>query len=309
MAQADIGPGGDIRLFLAVCDQGGFARAAAVLSLTPSAVAKAVGRLEARLGVRLFERSTRRFHITAEGEVYRDASRAALTSMQAAETLFRLEAAEPAGRVRVTLPPLLGARVVAPALWRLTASHPHLDLTIELGRTQVDLRNEDFDLAVRIGALSDLDGVIGRRIGVQRLSLCASRDYVERAGRPTSFEDLRRHALIATAADGRISPWRFRSDREDRSWTPEARLVLDGGALALEAIRDGQGVGLVPTWLAAEDLASGRLTALLANEVEGHRPVHVLWPDRGSVPPPRLRLAIETAAEAVAGALAPVRAS
>jgi len=307
MAKGEIGPGGDVRLFLAVCDCGGFARAAATLGLSPSAVAKAVGRLEARLGVRLFERSTRHFRIVEEGILYRDACRAALKSVQAVEERLSSGATEPVGRVRVTLPPLLGGQVVAPALWRLTERHPRLELTIELSRECVDLRNDEADLAVRIGELRDLSGVIGRRIGLQKLSLCAAADYLDRAGRPHTPEDLKSHALIGTASKGRIAPWRFLSHAEEVSWTPDARLVLDGGALALEAIRDNQGIGLVPTWLIADDLAMGRVNALLVDQIQGHRPVHLLWPDSAGAAPPRLRLAIEAAAKSVAQALSPSR--
>ncbi|WP_438850988.1 LysR family transcriptional regulator [Brevundimonas nasdae] len=298
MAMGDIGPGGDVRLFLAVCDHGGFARAAGSLGLTASAVAKGVARLEGRIGVRLFERSTRHFRITPEGEHYRAVCRAAVGSVRAVEEALALSASEPAGLVRVTLPPLLGAEIVAPALFALTDQHPRLSLNLSLDRTPVDLRGGQVDLAIRIGDPPDVAGVIGRRIGVQRLALCASADYIAARGAPAGRSDLQDHELIATAIDGRPAPWRFTEAGREVVWAPPARLILDGAALALSAIRAGRGVGLIPSWVAAADIASGRLMALMPDAVTGHRPIYALWPDYAPMLP-RLRVVIDAAAAAL----------
>lgn len=288
----DIGPGGVVRVFLSVCDHGGFARAADHLGLTPSAVAKAIARLEARLGVRLFERTTRRFVQTQEGAAYYAVCSAAVASIRRVEQDMAAAASEPVGLVRVSLPPLFGAEVVAPALYELAALYPRLDYELSLSGDPVDLLGGAFDLAVRIGEPPDVANVKGRMIGEQRLSLCASPAYVDRAGRPGSWQELSRHELIASARQGRVAPWRFRDGEAEVVWNPTARLVLDGGALSLAAIRAGRGVGLAPSWLVAADIAAGRLVSVLASQIAGHRPVHLLWAET-SVLSPRMRVTID----------------
>ncbi len=303
MTRDDVGPGGSVRVFLAVCEHGGFARAADYLGLTPSAVAKAVARLEARLQVRLFERTTRRFIQTPEGAAYQVVCHEAVERIRQVERDLVLAASGPVGLVRVSLPPLLGAEVIAPALYELTAHYPRLDYDLTLNAEPVDLLDGAFDLAVRIGEAPDVAGVMGRVIGEQRLSLCASASYVARAGAPVSWRDLLNHDLIASARRGRIAPWRFNVDGAEVVWDPPARLVLDGGVLSLAAIRAGRGIGLAPSWRVAKDIASGRLVSVLDGQVGGHRPVRLLWAQTSGLSP-RMRVtmdAITRAASQVVG--------
>lgn len=303
MTRDDVGPGGSVRVFLAVCEHGGFARAADHLGLTPSAVAKAAARLEARLQVRLFERTTRRFIQTPEGAAYQAVCHEAVERIRQVERDLVLAASGPVGLVRVSLPPLLGAEVIAPALYELAAHHPRLDYDLTLNAEPVDLLDGAFDLAVRIGEAPDVAGVMGRVIGEQRLSLCASASYVARAGAPVSWRDLSNHDLIASARRGRIAPWRFNVDGAEVVWDPPARLVLDGGVLSLAAIRAGRGIGLAPSWRVAEDIASGRLVSVLDGQVSGHRPVRLLWAQTSGLSP-RMRVtmdAITRAASQVVG--------
>ncbi|WP_427789126.1 LysR family transcriptional regulator [Brevundimonas diminuta] len=302
MTMDDVGPGGVIRVFLAVCDQGGFARAARHLGLTPSAVAKAIARLEARLGTQLFERTTRSFSMTQEGCAYAAVCRQAMTSIRRVEQDMILAASEPVGVVRASLPPLFGAEAVAPALYELAAQHPRLAYHLSLSGDPVDLSDGAFDLAVRIGEPPDSAGVKGRLIGQQRLSLCAAPAYLAGAGRPDRWQDLSGHDLIASASRGRVAPWRFRTGEDEVSWTPPARLVLEGSALSLTAIRAGRGIGMAPTWLVADDLAAGRLVAVLENQIAGHRPVHLLWAQTASTSL-RLRVTIDAIVRAAARVL------
>jgi len=298
MTQID--PGGPIRIFLSVCRHQGFASAATALGLSPSAVAKAVARLEMRLAVRLFERTTRSLSITADGARYRDVCMAAIDAVTAVETELGAAQSQAAGRVRVTLPPLLGTEIIASALYALSDRHPLLVLDISLDSDRLDLISHGMDLAVRIGEPPDVVGLTGRRIGEQRIVLCAAAAYLERRGMPASRDELSDHDLIATNRRGRLFPWRFDTDGVTETWPPPARLSLDGSALTLAAIRAGRGIGVVPHWLAAEDLASGRLKAVLPGHIAGHLPIHVLWPS-APVILPRLRVTIDAVTEAITG--------
>lgn len=284
---------GTIRIFLAVCTLNSFAAAALHLHLSPSAIAKAVARLEARLGVRLFERTTRRLTLTQEGTRYRHVCSNALATIDDVEIELAALRDAPSGLVRVSLPPLFGAAVIAPALFALMQVHPLLSFEIELDGEKRDLLEKRVDLAVRIGTLPDSPGLTARRLGTQRIVLCASTGYLTEHGLPETITELEAHALIVTSRNGLIMPWSIvRPDGTVQTWTPVSRLRLDGSALTLAAIRAGQGIGLLPEWLVAADIAAGRIHQLLPCEFAGHLPVHAIWP---TVPAmlPRLRATID----------------
>lgn len=285
--------GDDIGVFLAVCAAGSFVSASTRLALSASAVAKAISRLEGRLGVRLFQRTTRRLNLTPEGVVYRDVCVEARQNVERVETaLFRL-AREPAGRLRVSLPPLFGVHVVAPALYCLCRRWPEIDLDISTSVSAVDMAAACIDLAVRIGELPDVSGMVARPLGTQRVVLCASRAYAGDRGLPQTIEDLSDHEMIAQSSNGRPRPWHFRqSDGAIVSLLPKARILLDGSLLTLSAVRAGQGIGLLPHWLVRDEIASGELVVVLGRHVAGHLPVHAVWP-ASPVMLPRLRVAID----------------
>ncbi|MDH4989932.1 LysR family transcriptional regulator [Aquamicrobium lusatiense] len=272
-------PGDDIGVFLTVCEAGSFVAASQRLGLSPSAVAKAIARLEARLSVRLLQRTTRSLSVTQEGQAYRDVCRSARQDVERIEMAMRTLSDEPAGLVRVSLPPLFGAQVIAPALFQLSRNWPHLRYSISASTAQSALLDGDVDLAVRIGEVPDVAGLMTRYLGRQDIVLCGSEAYFSRHSRPRTTEDLRDLALIGTVRNGKASPWHFRqTDGTVLSWTPDARLLLNGSLLTLAAIREGYGLGLVPRWLVEEDLRAGHVTTVLEESVSGHLPVHVLWP-------------------------------
>lgn len=291
--------GDDIGVFLTVCEAGSFASAAPRLALSPSAVAKAVARLEQRLSVRLFARTTRHLALTGEGATYRDVCRRSREDIEQAERALAALAREPAGPVRISLPPLLGARVVAPALFDLCRVWPHLTVDIATSTRPSTLMDDGVDLAVRIGDPGDLPGVTARALGMQRIVLCGSPDYIARRGMVVRVDDLPAHDLIATARHGTVTAWQVLGDHgERRSFRPETRLLLDGSLLTLAAIRAGHGLGQVPRWLVEEELADGRLIPVLEDRMVGHLPVHALWRS-APVMLPRLRVVIDAAAMAV----------
>lgn len=284
---------GSIRIFLAVCGAQSFAAAATQLHLSPSAVAKAIARLEARLGVRLLERTTRRLHLTQEGDRYLGICRQALGEIDQVEAELAAMRAEPSGLVRISLPPLFGMSVIAPALFALTDTYPLLSFDITLKGEKVDFLAQQVDLAVRIGHLADTSGLTARRLGSQRIVLCASSGYLDRHGTPHSISDLPAHRLVATSGERGVVPWSIaRPDGGVETWTPPVRLLLDGSALTLSAIKADRGIGLLPQWLAAPDLASGALKQVMPGRIESDLPIHVVWPSTPMMLP-RLRVTID----------------
>ena len=295
--------GDDIGVFLAVCEAGSFIAASARLRLSASAVAKAIGRIEQRLNVRLFKRTTRSLSLTAEGAAYHDVCGAAYRDVRRIETMLTGLSDEPAGVLNISLPPLFGSQIVAPALYTLIRKWPRLTLNIDSSLEQLDLSNGEVDLAVRIGELPNAGGLVARRLGLQHLVLCGSHDYFSGRQRPETVDDLTTHDLITGSARGRPTPWQFlQPDGGLLTWHPKARLLLEGSLLTLSAIRSGEGIGLVPYWLVRAEIADGRLVSVLQGRIAGHLPVHAVWPAAPFLLP-RLRAAIDAIVEAVVPAL------
>lgn len=285
--------GDDIGVFLAVCKTSSFVAASERLRLSASAVAKAIARIEIRLGIRLFHRTTRTLRLTSEGAVYRDVCLAARKDIERTESALSSLAREPAGRLRISLPPLFGARVVAPALYQLCRQWPSLDLEISATASISDLINDGVDLAVRIGDLPDVAGLVARSVGIQRVALCGSASYFRTRAVPTEIEDLPEHDLIAQSSAGSPHSWMLRqTDGEVIALRPKPRLLLDGSLLTLSAIREGQGIGILPRWLVRDELTRGDMIAVLENRVAGHLPINVIWL-ASPVMLPRLRVAID----------------
>lgn len=289
---SDLDRFGAIRVFLAVVEAGSFAKAAQRLALSPSAVAKAIGRLERRLGVRLLERTTRHLALTDEGARYRDTCERAVADIDTVEQSLAERISEPSGIVRVDLPPLIGTQRIAPILYGLIDRHPGLSFDIALSSEPRELVENNIDLAVRIGALPDLVGVMAKRLGVQNVVLCAAASYLCAREAPRNIADLKAHEAIATIRRGRVAPWQIEGDDGTVNWEPPSKLRVDGSGLALAAVRAGRGIGLLPKWLVAEDLASGTVREVLPGRVLGHLPVHAIWPGTSAVLP-KIRVTIE----------------
>lgn len=293
-------PGDDIGVFLTVCDSGNFTAAAALLGLTPSAVTKAIQRLEKRLKTPLFTRTTRQQAITAEGGIYRDACRAAKNEVDRVETLLASNTAEPAGQLAVSVPPLFGAQVVTPALLALCQQWPQLSISVSASVKMADLFDGTVDLAVRIGELPDTAGIVAKRLGTQRIVLCGTPGYFAQSPPLHSIDDLHRHILIGTLKEGNAAPWHFQlTDKTHRVMTPDTRLLLDGALLTVNAIKAGYGLGRVPYWLVKEEIERGLLVRALDEVIAGHLPIHALW-RATPVMLPRLRLAIDALVAATA---------
>lgn len=293
-------PGDDIGVFLTVSDSGSFSAAAARLGLTPSAVTKSITRLEGRLKTALFTRTTRRLAITAEGIIYRDACRAARGEIERVETLLASQSIEPAGNVSVSVPPLLGAKIVTPALLALCNDWPRLSIRIASSMAPANLFDGSVDLAVRIGELPDSAGLVARRLGTQRVVLCGSPDYFSQRRRPTDIADLAAHSLIGTLKQGQPAPWHFQfADGKQVQLTPHTRLLLDGSLLTLSAIQAGHGLGIVPYWLVKEELEHHRLISVLDEVIAGHLAMHAIWPAT-AIMLPRMRAVIDKVVEVTA---------
>lgn len=283
--------------FVLTARAGSFTGAASLLGLTGSAVGKSVSRLEARLGTKLLHRTTRRLTLTAEGEAYLETCLAIMEELEGAELGMASGRATPVGRIRVDLPAAFGRRHVLPALIDLSVRHPRLDLSVMFTERTVDIITEGVNLAVRIGALGDDTGLIARRLGTQRLLICASPNYIAQHGKPENAEDLtRRDCIIGWRRTARPS-WLLQG-AAGRTILQEIQVrheFSDGDAM-LAAVLQGAGLCQLPTWLIAEQLASGALVPVLEQYAGSEMPIHAVWP-QSQYMQPRLRVAIDALTE------------
>lgn len=256
-----------IEEFVAAVEAGSFARAAERLHVTRSAVAKSIARLEARLGTRLFLRTTRSQSLTEEGHGYYERCRRVLAELDAAEAMADAARSTAAGLVRLSMPAMLGRLKVGPLLLALARRHPGLSLELSFNDRRVDLVEDGLDLAIRSGELADSAELVARPVGVQWMALCAAPAYLAERGRPGSVAELGAssstsslHEAVLYARDGQISPWRFH-DAEGRpvEVVLPSRLRCDSAEVLLEAAIGGMGLARLPAWLAADALAAGTL--------------------------------------------------
>ncbi len=199
----------DVPAFVAAVEANSFSGAARRLNVSRSAVGKAIARLEARLGVRLFHRTTRSQGLTDDGQAFYERCERALAELRAGQALLESGHKAASGRLRVTMPVLFGRLCVAPVLMRLAGAHPKLELDLSFGDRTVDLIEDGFDFAVRNGPLGPGSGLMSRRIARQRTMVHASPGYLEQHGRPDALADLTRHQAITYARAGRIQTWLF----------------------------------------------------------------------------------------------------
>ena len=255
---------------------GGFARAAQPLGLTPSGVAKAVQRLEARVGTRLFARTTRSLGLTEAGKLLLPPAERILAAAGEAVDALAQHDGVPRGRLRLSLAPAIGKALVLPSLTDFRARYPQLSLEIDFEGRRLDLAECGVDVALRTGALPD-SSLQSRALGRERLALCAAPGYAQRRGLPDILAALAGHDLLRyrPPGDGRVRSWSLPGPQT----LPETLVFTDPDALRVAALA-GLGIALLPQYATAAAFADGRLVPVLADivsELPGNER-WLLWP-------------------------------
>ncbi|MCK1365056.1 LysR family transcriptional regulator [Bradyrhizobium sp. 62] len=283
-------------VFVKAVDVGSFAAAADALEMSGPMVGKHVRFLEQRLGVRLLNRTTRRQSLTETGQAYYERCRTLLAEAEAADAVASDELSEPRGRLRVTMPALLGRHCIAPLLMKLARRYPHLELDLSFGDPIADIIEARYDLAIRTGDLNDQSGLMTRRIASQRMVVCGSRSYLRANGKPKSLDDLAAHQAIIYRRSGRVRPWLFpREGQPPSEIMPAGRLRLDDLDAIADAATQGMGLAWLPYWLVRERLRAGTLINLLSGQPGFLYDCHALWP-RSPRMPPKVRAAVDALA-------------
>lgn len=265
-------------VFAKVVEAGSFVAAARHFELSPAMVSKHVQTLEDRLGVRLLNRTTRRVSPTEVGQDYYERCLKILAELEEADrTASHLQTAA-RGLIRVTAPFTYGIARLTPAIAAYLARYPHVSVELSLNDRYVDLLADGFDLAIRMGALPN-SSLIARRLAHAKMIVCASPAYLERHGTPRTPQDLsRHHGLLHTYATSR-GVWHFmgRGGKEDVVRVSGRFLANNGDALRALAIQ-GEGIALLPDFVVEQDIAAGRLVALLPACATAEIPIHAVYP-------------------------------
>ncbi|GAA0429781.1 LysR family transcriptional regulator [Massilia aurea] len=267
-----------IREFVLTVEKGSLTGAAAQLGITGSAVGKSISKLEARLGVQLLHRTTRRMDLTSEGEAYLLSCRRIFEELDQTEAFLATGHQHPIGRVRVDLPTTFGRRHIVPTLLDLAERYEQLDLDVSLRDQPVDMVAQGIDLAVRIGVLGDYPDLIARRLGDQHLMTCASPGYLARKGVPLSYADLFQHDCLTGWRRGAKPAWLLKDEQgKFERYEVSARHELTDGDALLEACIRGAGLAQLPVWLAGDAIQSGTLVPVLPEISGASMPIHVVW--------------------------------
>ncbi len=268
---------GEMQVFLRVVETGSFSEAARRLRMTPSAVSKMAGRIEARLGARLLERSTRRLSPTAEGRVYYERSQALLAELEEIERDLAQGAACGGGVVRVSASVGFGAVALEPILPAFWAAHPKIRVDLSLSDEIVDLYLDRTDVAFRIGPLPD-SGMTLRKLGATARKIVASPEYLARCGTPRDVEDLAAHACLSFNFRRSAAVWPLRAGGRVLDNDLAGPLVANNGETVRRMALAGMGLARLGEFHVREDLRSGRLVEVLAEAVLGEtEDVHALF--------------------------------
>ena len=287
----------EMRVFAAVVDAGSFVGAADELDMSKAAVSRIVSELEARLGVRLLHRTTRRLSLTTEGEVFVDRCRELLVAVGEAEAEVSERSGQAVGVLKISAPVSFGVLRLAPLWGGFLAAHPQIQLDITLSDRVVDLVDEGFDLAVRIARLES-SSLVSRRLSATRMVLCASPEYLRKHGTPRDPSALAGHTVLAYSLLAAGDTWEFQGPDGPVAVKVRPRMHTNSGDTCRAVALDHKGIVLQPSFLVGEDLQAGRLVELLPDYRSHELGVYAVYPTRKHVLP-KVRLLIDYLAQAL----------
>jgi DNA-binding transcriptional LysR family regulator len=287
-----------MRMFVAVVDGGSFAAAATRLDVSRAMVSKQVQKLEEHLGTRLMNRTTRRLSMTETGRAFYERSAQIVADVEEAEQIAGQMTRTPQGVLRVTIPLSYGQHRLAAILGAYTQAYPLVQLDIALSDRKVELVEEGFDVAIRIGALPQSD-LIARKLGAVHSIACAAPAYLARSGTPQMPSDLSNHACLGYSLTGGGTDWRFESPAGPVIVPIAGPIKADNGDIIRLAAIGGAGIAFQPGFIVDDDIAAGRLVRVLPGWQSAALGVYAVYPSRK-----HLSAKVRTFVDFVAAALA-----
>lgn len=293
-------------VFVQVAETRSFVAAGRALGVSASAIGKSIARLEDRLGVRLFHRSTRSMTLTAEGALFVERGRRILAELAAAEQELAHPDAAPSGRLRISLPQV--GMLFLPMLSDFMAAYPHIELDLDVTDRIVDVIEDGFDAVVRTGAPRD-SRLAARKLGDYRYLLVASPAYLAQHGMPAVPADLTRHACLhyRFAHTGKLEDWGIERGPGEPEWQLPISMVCNSVETRVHFAVQGRGIAFLPDFAIRRELSRGDLCEVLAGQVGRGGSFTMLWPN-SKYPAPRVRALVDFMRERTAlGVLLPAR--
>jgi DNA-binding transcriptional LysR family regulator len=275
----------EMAAFVRVVEANGFSAAAPALGLTPSAVSKLVTRLEARLGVRLLQRTTRALHLTQEGEIFFAAARRIVSEIEALENQLVGQSGTPSGVLRVTTSLAFCTHQLAPVLSEFLARHPLVQFELLPTDRVIDMVEEGIDVAIRIGRLADTS-FMARKIGEDKRLICAAPSYLARHGTPQRPEDLARHNCLVSRDRTQLNRWPFKIDGQVAELEVTGRVAVTEGETQMQLALQGIGIVRLTRLTLAQAIRDGALVPLLGDfSADEAVPIHAVYPHRRHLAP------------------------
>ncbi|CAI8739248.1 DNA-binding transcriptional regulator DmlR [Pseudomonas sp. IT-P12] len=270
----------DLSFFYLLANKGSLAATARELGITPPAVSKRLSALEARLGIRLVNRTTRSMSLTAEGELLFSHAARILTQIDEVEQLINSTRATPKGLIRVNASLGFGRRYIGPALGAFFAQYPEVEVQLEISDHPLDLATHGFDLGIRFGTLPDA-ALHARKIASNRRLLCASPLYLEKHGVPQRLTDLQQHnCIFLRQNETPYGVWSFTNGGRTQNVKVRGALGCNDGEVALNWALEGHGILLRAEWDIARYVRSGRLRLVLEDQTPTRADVYAVYPQQ-----------------------------
>lgn len=265
-----------MNVFVRVVESGSLSAAARAIPMSLSSVSRHLSALEKQFGMQLLRRTTRHIALTNEGRLFFERAKSILAELDDVGTLLSAGRSEPAGRLRIAAPTLLGRTILAPLLPCFLARHAAVSVELLLIDRAVNLVEEDIHLAIRVGRLPD-SALVARKLGEVRMIVCAAPSYIARCGVPRSPDELSRHDCLVFSDQPGPVEWRFKSAGTRHAARITGRLWTNALDVLTAAAIGGAGIVRAPSWQVAPDIERGRLLRILEDYETLPAPVNVLF--------------------------------
>jgi len=272
-----------IPVFVAVVESGGFSAASRTLGVSKSAVSKRINQLENHLGVLLLHRTTRRLSLTEAGERYYEHAAQALSAAGKAENAVTELQGEPQGKLKISSPMSFGRLHVAPLIPKFMQRYPKLQIDLVMDDRNIDLVAGGIDVAIRSGDMPD-STLIARKLAPLRQVLCASPIYIDRYGMPVTPSELRERNCILFSYSGDANQWTLSKGDQSEAVLVSGSYRVNNSEALLEALREGVGIGRLPTFVAGPDLKAGNLVRILESYHIPDHSFYAVFPERQYLP-------------------------
>ncbi|WP_034295309.1 LysR family transcriptional regulator [Herbaspirillum sp. RV1423] len=273
----------EIECFIAVAELGSFVKAADALNVSKAAISRTILELEARLGARLMQRTTRRLSLTEAGALYLQRCKQIVSALDDADQMLTVGNADPTGLLRINVPQSFGVLHLSKVWPCLLQRYPGIKLDITLSDRIVDIIEEGYDMAIRIARLPS-SSLIYRKLASTRIVVCAAPDYLEKHGTPHHPEDLKDHMVMGYSYSADKDEWHFDGPEGAVSVKTHVRMHANNGDTCIAAALAGIGITRQPTFMLSEYIHSGKLVPLMPDYMSAELGIYAVYPSRTHLP-------------------------